>query len=64
MRAREKVSCGTRKLFQKPHMKVDGGEKTGVEFTMMGDNRNQGVGIIGESILLLLYTRIVMEVAQ
>ena len=64
MRAREEVSRGTWKLFQKPHMKVDDGVKTGVELIMMGGNRYQGVIIIGESILLLLYTRFVMGVGR
>ena len=62
MRAKERLSRGPWKLIQKPHMKVDDGGKTGVELTMMGGNRNQGVDIIGESILMLLYTRFVMGV--
>ena len=43
-------------------MKVDDGGEIGVELTMIEDNRNQGVDIIRESILLLLYTRFVMGV--
>ena len=61
MRAK-KLYCGPWKLIKKPHMKVADSEKTDVELTMMGDNRNQGVDIIGESILLLFYTRFVMGV--
>ena len=64
MRVREKVSSGTWKLFQKPHMKVDDGEKTGVKVTVMEGNRNQGIVIIGEIILMLLYTRFVMGVGR
>ena len=45
-------------------MNVDDGEKTGVELTVMEGNRNQGVDIIGESILMLLYTRFVMGVGR
>ena len=63
MRAKVKLSRGLWKLFQKPHMKVNNGEKAGVELTMVKDNRNQGVDIIGASILMLLYTRFVMGVS-
>ena len=60
MRAKERLSRGPWKLIQKPHMKVDDGGKTGVELTMMGGNRNQGVDIIRDRILMLLYTRLVV----
>jgi len=43
-------------------MKVDDEEKTGVELIMMGGKRNQCVDIIGENMLMLLYTRFVMGV--
>ena len=37
-------------------------EKTGVELTMMGGQRDQEVDIIGENISMLLYTTFVMTV--
>ena len=37
-------------------------KKTGVELIMMEGNRNQEVNIIGENMLLLLYTKFVMSV--
>ena len=40
-------------------MKVADLGKTGDKLTMMGGSRNQGVDIIGENMLLLLYTRFV-----
>ena len=43
-------------------MKVDKGGKIGVELTIMEGNRNQGVDIIVESMLELLYTRFIMGV--
>ena len=50
------------KLFEKPHTKVDNGEKAGVELTLMGGNRDQDVDIIGENISILLYITFIMSV--
>ena len=41
-------------------MKVDDGEKTGVELTMKEGNRDQEDDIIGEIISMILYARFVM----
>ena len=43
-------------------MKVDDGEKTGVELTMKEGNRDQKDGIIGEIISMILYAMLVMTV--
>ena len=43
-------------------MKVDDGEKTGVELTMKEGNRDQKDDIIGEIISMILYAMLVMTV--
>ena len=45
-------------VFQKPHMKVADMKKPRVELTMKGSNRDQGDDIIGENMLLLLFTKL------
>ena len=59
---RAQVSCDPWKLIQKPHTKVVAGGKTGVEMTMVEGDRRQEDNIIGENVVLLLYTRFIMSV--
>ena len=51
------------KIIAKITYKFDKGEIPGVELTMKVGNRNQGVGILGDNRLMILYTTFVMGVS-